>query len=134
MPKVETKMLSTSPEGVAPDGTEVRPLLSLGGGSLAHFSLAPGETSIAVAHRTVEEIWFFVSGRGEVWRKQKEQEDVTPVGAGLCVTIPLGTSFQFRAYESEPLVFIAATMPPWPGSDEAFVVEGPWTPSVKARP
>ena len=50
------------PDVVAPDGSEVRLLLGLKGGSLAHFQLSPGEVSVAVRHRTVEEIWFFLAG------------------------------------------------------------------------
>jgi mannose-6-phosphate isomerase-like protein (cupin superfamily) len=46
------------------------------------------------------------------------------------VTIPLGTHFQFRADPDAPLAFVAVTMPPWPGADEAFVVEGPWRATV----
>ena len=114
------------PVAVAPDGTDVRPLLELKGGSFAHFELAPGRTSFAVAHRTVEEIWFFLAGRGEVWRKNKDQEETVPVDPGVCLTIPLGTKFQFLCFGSQPLVFLAVTMPPWPGEDEAYTVEGAW--------
>ena len=46
----ETKALSFEPDVTAPDGSEVRILLSLAGGSMAHFELAAGKTSIAVAH------------------------------------------------------------------------------------
>ena len=65
-----TKRLPAVRDLVAPDGSDVRMLLGLRGGSMAHFSLGPGETSIGVAHRTVEEIWFVVAGRGEMWRKR----------------------------------------------------------------
>ena len=51
-----TKQMSTTPEHVAPDGSYVRELLSLQGGGMAHFELAAGQTSIAVAHQTVEEM------------------------------------------------------------------------------
>ena len=64
-----TIRLPTERDVVAPDGSDVRVLLALQGSSLAHFQVAPGETSIAVAHRTVEEIWYFLNGRGEMWRK-----------------------------------------------------------------
>ena len=47
-----------------PDGSNVRILLGLASGGMAHFELPSGETSTAVAHRTVEEIWFFLSGCG----------------------------------------------------------------------
>jgi mannose-6-phosphate isomerase-like protein (cupin superfamily) len=96
------------------------------------FVLAPGKTSLAVTHRTVEEIWYFLSGRGEMWRKQGDREEVVPVEAGMSLTIPLGTHFQFRCSDDQPLVFMAITMPPWPGEDEAYTVEGKWEPSVTA--
>ena len=102
MEKFATARLPISPAALAPDGTDVRPLLELRQGSFAHFELAPGRTSFAVGHRTVEEIWFFLAGRGEVWRKNEVQEETVPVDPGMCLTIPLGTKFQFG---SQPLVF-----------------------------
>ena len=61
----ETKTLGAAIDATAPDGTAVRLLLSLAGGSMAHFELPAGAVSHAVTHRTVEEIWFVVSGRGQ---------------------------------------------------------------------
>jgi len=95
---------------------------------MAHFELAPGRTSVAVTHRTIEEIWFFVSGRGEMWRKQDGQEEVGPVDPGVCLTIPQGTHFQFRSFGYQPLAAIGVTMPPWPGEGEAILVTGKWEP------
>jgi len=126
-----TRRLPPQPDAVAPDGSDVRVLLQLGGGSLAHFEFAPGQTSIAVAHRTVEELWYFVSGRGEMWRKLKDQEEVVPVDPGVCISLPVGTHFQVRALGSEPLAAIGVTMPPWPGEGEAYEVAGKWTPTVR---
>lgn len=125
-----TSRLSPERGVVATDGSDVRILQSLSRGALAHFTLAPGQTSTAVVHRTVEEIWFFLSGRGEMWRKQEGREEVVPVEAGVCVTIPLGTRFQFRSLGDEPLVALAVTIPPWPGDGEAVIVPGKWTPTV----
>lgn len=121
-----TKTLPIMPDVVAPDGSDVRILLGLSGGGMAHFELAPGQTSTAVTHRTVEEIWFFLGGHGEMWRKQGDQEEIVSVEAGVCLTIPLGTHFQFRSFGPDPLAAIGVTMPPWPGDDEAVVVEGKW--------
>ena len=90
------------------------------------FALPPGETSRAVTHRTVEEIWYFLEGRGEMWRRQGDREEVVAVEPGVCLTIPLGTHFQFRALGDRPLSALGVTMPPWPGPDEAVPVEGPW--------
>jgi mannose-6-phosphate isomerase-like protein (cupin superfamily) len=97
---------------------------------MAHFSLAPGQTSRAVTHRTVEEIWYVVAGRGEMWRRQGNREEMVALHAGLCLTIPLGTHFQFRAAANQPLAAVGVTMPPWPGPDEAYAVDGPWSPSA----
>jgi mannose-6-phosphate isomerase-like protein (cupin superfamily) len=115
---------------VAPDGSDVRVLLGLAGGGMAHFELAPGETSRAVAHKTVEEIWFFLGGRGEMWREQADAHQIIEVLPGTCITIPLGTRFQFRSTGEAPLSAVAVTIPPWPGEDEAVVVEGPWLPTA----
>ena len=123
--------LPARPDAVAPDGSDVRVLLQLRGGSLAHFEFPPRQTSMAVAHRTVEEIWFFVSGRGEVWRKLHDQEEVVSVDPGVCVTIPAGTHFQFRLLGDDPLGVIGVTLPPWPGETEAYEVAEKWTPTVR---
>jgi mannose-6-phosphate isomerase-like protein (cupin superfamily) len=128
----ETKRLPARPDAVAPDGSDVRILPGLGGGTMAHFELASGETSIAVVHRTVEEIWFFVGGRGEMWRAHDEREEVVEVEPGIALTIPVGTRFQFRALGSAPLAAVGVTMPPWPGPDEALTVDGRWPPTVAA--
>ena len=111
---------------VAPDGSDVRVLLGLAAGGMAHFELAAGETARAVAHRSVEEIWFVISGRGEMWRKQGEHEETVALEPGVCLTIPLGTQFQFRASDAESVSAVAVTMPPWPGDGEAVAVVGPW--------
>jgi mannose-6-phosphate isomerase-like protein (cupin superfamily) len=125
--------LPASADAVAPDGSDVRVLPGIAGGSLAHFELGAGETSIAVEHRTVEEVWYFLRGRGEMWRKSGEQEEVVEVSPDVCVTIPLGTQFQFRARGDAPLAAIGVTIPPWPGEGEATPVVGPWEATVSTR-
>ena len=77
-------------------------------------------------HRTVEEIWYIVSGQGEMWRRQGNREEIVALGPGLCLTIPVDTQFQYRSTGPEPLAVIAITMPPWPGDDEAYEVAGRW--------
>lgn len=126
MSNFETLTLPNERTTVAPDGSDVRVLLSLRRGGMAHFELAAGRTATAVTHRTVEEIWFVLSGSGEMWRKQDEREEVVNLHPGVCLTIPLGTSFQFRASATSALFVIAVTMPPWPGDDEAIAVPGRW--------
>ena len=111
---------------LAPDGSEVRILLSLTGGGMAHFRLQPGAVSKPVRHRTVEEIWYVLSGAGEMWRSG----DVVSLSTGVCLTIPVNAPFQFRCLGPEALSVVAVTMPPWPGEDEAEAVTGHWPPNV----
>ena len=94
----------------------MRLLLSLRGGSMAHFELPASAVSHAVTHRTVEEIWFVLGGRGSIWRRQDGQERIDALAPGTSLTIPLGTAFQFRAEAGAPLEFVAITMPPLAGN------------------
>jgi mannose-6-phosphate isomerase-like protein (cupin superfamily) len=126
VPHFETTRLQVRVDTRAPDGAEVRILLQLAGGSVAHFELGAGRVSRAVTHRTVDEIWYVIGGRGEMWRHQGDRESVVALETGVCVTIPLGTHFQFRSLGPGPLAAIAVTMPPWPGPDEAVWVPGAW--------
>ncbi len=112
---------------LAPDGSEIRELVQTSRGSMVHCTLPPGAVSVAVAHRTVEEVWHFVSGRGRVWRKSGDRESITEAETGVSLTIETGTRFQFRNDSwDEPLRFVITTMPPWPGPDEAYPVPGRW--------
>ena len=115
---------------VAPDGSDVRILLALARGSMAQFELAVGQTSVAVRHRTVEEIWFIIDGEGEMWREADGVAAVVPLSRGVCLTIPCGTAFQFRTVGACPLYIVGATMPPWPGDLEAVRVAGKWPPTL----
>ena len=96
----------------APDGSEIRLLTATSRGSMVHCTLPPGGVSQAMRHRTVEEVWHFLAGRGEVWRRLEGQEEVTPVAPGISLAIPLRANFQFRNPGAEPLVFLIVTMPP----------------------
>lgn len=115
---------------LAPDGSEIRLLVQVAGGSLVHCTLPPGGVTHAVQHRTVEEVWFCLAGSGQLWRSAEDVEDVTDLVPGVAVSLPLGTRFQFRANGTQPLEVVITTLPPWPGPGEAFPVAGHWTPSV----
>ena len=121
-----TKNLNDDADVIAPDGFEVRLLATSSRGSMAHFELPVGETSKAIRHTTVEELWFFTAGEGELWRKSDSAEELTEIFPGMSVSIPVGTAFQIKSTGEEPLEAIAVTMPPWPGADEAKAVTGRW--------
>jgi mannose-6-phosphate isomerase-like protein (cupin superfamily) len=125
-----TRKLPLDADVIAPDGCEVRILVQTSRGSMAHFTLGPGQIARAVAHRTVEEVWYFLSGHGRMWRQLGEHEEIADVAPGVSLSIALGTRFQLRNDGAEPLAAVAVTMPPWPGDDEAYLVEGKWPANV----
>jgi mannose-6-phosphate isomerase-like protein (cupin superfamily) len=123
------------PDAVAPDGSEIRLLTQHGLASICEVRLPPGGASVPVRHRTVQEVWYFLSGEGEVWRQAPDgTHRVVTVGPGSALTIPLGCRFQFRATGGADLRFLCVTTPPWPGQQEAIVEPGtgPWNPTLTA--
>ncbi len=65
-----------------------------------------------------------------MWRQLDGQEEVVPLEPNVCLTIPVGTHFQFRAFGYAALSAVGVTMPPWPGEGEAYEVNGKWEPTV----
>ena len=115
------------PDAAAPDGSQIRFLIDqrngAGRASMVHVTLPAGQVSRPVRHRTVEEIWYVVEGRGQVWRcpPSASVESTPPmsVAPGDALVIPTGWRFQFAAAEDAPLKFLCYTSPPWPGPEEA---------------
>jgi mannose-6-phosphate isomerase-like protein (cupin superfamily) len=123
--------LPDAPDAVAPDGSDVRVLLQLGRGSMTHFELAAGRVSRAVAHHSVEEIWYILAGQGQMWRRQGDRQETVLLRPGTCVSISAGTHFQFRSASDGPLAAVGVTMPPWPGADQAYDVPGACPPNTR---
>ena len=84
---------------------------------MAHFRLPPGQVSRAVRHRTVEEIWYILSGTGEMWRGTCGDQSFATLSPGVCLTIPVGVIFQFRASETASLEPSPSVSPKSVGSD-----------------
>ena len=111
---------------LAPDNSEIRLLPTLEKGGLCHCTLPVGMTSIAVKHKTVDEVWYCLSGYGSIWQENNGEKQIKNFTCGDCFSIPVGNSFQFKNIGSEPLCIIISTMPKWPGADEAIKVDGIW--------
>ncbi len=126
----ETRPLAEAPDAIAPDGMEVRLLTRIAAGSMAHFRMPPRTVGRAVRHRTVAEVWYFLAGAGEMWLSGDAGARTVAVHPGLSLSIPVGTAFQLRNDGDAPLDAVAVTAPPWPGDDEAVIVEGAWAPTV----
>ena len=121
-----TKQLGGACDVLAPDTSEIRLLVGTTRGSLVHGTLPPGRVSLAIVHRSVDEVWYVTAGRGQIWRQQGGRASVVAVEPGTALSIPTGTHFQFRAIGAEPLRFVMCTMPPWPGEQEAVRVPDHW--------
>lgn len=111
---------------LAPDGSEIRVLVKSDKGSMVHCSLPPQGVSQAIKHRTVDELWYFIQGQGEFWRKKGAIEQIDTVGPGVSIDIPVGTEFQFRNLGKDPLQAIITTMPPWSGPNDPVIVKYKW--------
>ena len=115
------------PDAIAPDGSEIRLLLDerhhAHKASMVEVGLPAGQVSRPVRHRQVEEVWYVLEGRGQVWRcpPDADPKSVPPlsVARGDALNIPTGWSFQFSAARDASLRFLCVTIPPWPGEDEA---------------
>ncbi len=110
----------------APDGSEIYLLANGSKGGLCQCILPVGAKSHATSHKTVEELWYFFEGQGEVYRKGINNNKPTEVNPGTSLVIPVHTIFQFRNTGEVPLKFIIVTMPPWPGKSEANSESGIW--------
>src|SRR4051794_7236954 len=95
-PEWQTQDLPSEPHHIAPDTTEIRQLVAFPEGDLWHATLPAGVASEPVRHRTVNELWYFLEGEGELWRQDEANEDVIEIHSGRAVSIPSRVSFQFR--------------------------------------
>lgn len=112
-----------APDYDAPDGSHIRVLAVGRRGGFAHAVLDAGSVPKAVTHRTVEELWYVTDGSGEVWRARNGESRVDVLSPGVSLVMSVGTTFQFRADEGGDLALLIATMPPWPGGQEAVPSE-----------
>ena len=134
---------AAQPDAIAPDGSEIRLLTdgrhSASRSSMVEVTLPAGQVSRPVYHRTVEETWYILEGRGQVWRCPPDADaasvpaqDVSPGDGGWSCPVAGRAAgehqrFQFEGSASRcrgkadaaSLRFLCHTMPPWPGEDEA---------------
>lgn len=91
------------PDATAPDGSEIRLLLDerhhAQKASMVEVALAAGQVSRPVRHLQVEEVWYVLEGRGQVWRCPPDAGTASvpavSVASGDALVIPVGWSFQF---------------------------------------
>ncbi len=127
---MQTRPFPSAPEARSPAGAEVRLLMEGHTGGMIHSTVPPGQVNRATVHATVSEFWFILSGRGRIWRRDAAGEETTVLRTGISIDIPVGTAFQYRCDGAVPLEFLCISMPPWPGSHEATIIEGTWEPNA----
>lgn len=127
----QTRLFPLRAGGDAPDTSEISLGPEVPEGGLALCRLPVGGTTKAVFHPRVEELWWVKGGRGELWRRLGDTEQFAPLLPGMAVSIPQGTSFQFRSTGDATLEIVIATMPRWDGGHDAVETQGPWQPSVR---
>jgi len=127
---MQTRSFPSTPDGRSPAGAEIRYLIEGETGGMIHSTVPSGQVNRATVHATVSEFWHVLSGEGEIWRRDGTGEQTTVLARGVSIDIPVGTAFQYRCTGVDPLRFLCITMPPWPGDQEATVVEGPWKPTA----
>ena len=129
MGKFITKVLGSKPDAIAPDGSEVRLLPEMTRGGMAHFALGPHhcrERLLTRRSRRFGTSYAETVGCGAVLVVAKRLWTYSPE----CPSTSRRAQFQFRNDGDERLEAIGVTMPPCPGADEAFQVEGIWEPTV----
>ena len=103
---------------VTADGSSIRELAGIPSGnarnqSLAEATVPPRGETAEHFHRTSEEIYLFVSGRGRM-RLGTEESDVR---AGDCVVIAPGERHKLRNPHAEPLVLLCCCAPAYSHED-----------------
>lgn len=116
-----------TPDVIAPDGAEIRVLVDQSRGatklSLAEALVKPGERTSCVSHRTIEEVWYIVQGKGRFHRLTPNgtEESIEEVVTGEALFIPTGYRFWIENTGPGDLRFLCCDAPAWPGHDEAVV-------------
>jgi mannose-6-phosphate isomerase-like protein (cupin superfamily) len=127
---MQTRSLPSVPDARSPAGAEIRYLMEGDTGNMIHATVPPGQVNRATVHATVSEFWHVLSGEGQIWRRDGNGEEITDLRSGVSIDIPVGTAFQYRCTGVDSLRFLCVSMPPWPGDQEATVLDGPWAPTA----
>jgi len=127
---IKTTTLPEHPDARSPAGAEIRFLVDGETGNMIHSTVPPHQVNRATVHATVSEFWYVLGGRGELWRDDGVERNVTALVPGTAIDLPVGTAFQYRNVGDVDLTFICIAMPPWPGDAEATLIEGIWQPTI----
>lgn len=125
--KFDIKQVSKEKPFISDDGSVIRNLTPMGNVQSVHCSLPKGGVIQASRHKTVEQIWYVISGEGEMWLKDQDGlETESKLAPGTAITVPLGYAFQFRNTGKKDLEIFIVNTTPWSGDGELIPVENHW--------
>jgi mannose-6-phosphate isomerase-like protein (cupin superfamily) len=105
--------LAEAPVTMSPSGaSEIRNLPDFASGSFAHATVHAGDIADPAVLSEITEFYYVLEGRGELWRRLADLEEVIELVPGRCATIPPGVSFQYRT-AGDDLYFIVGAAPRW---------------------
>lgn len=121
---MDVRNLSEVPAFTTKDGSEIRELLayrnsSIRNQSLAEARLPPGGATQPHYHPRTEEIYYILSGRGQM----QIGAEVRSVGPLDAVAIPPGAPHQITNPGPEPLIFLCCCAPCYE-HDDTVMIEG----------
>jgi len=119
---VDIRNLDEVPAFTTIDGSEIRELLahrnsSIRKQSLAEARVAGGQTTAAHYHPKTEEIYYILSGSGEM----RLGDEVRTVGPGDAIAIPPGQVHQIANHGPETLIFLCCCAPGYEHDDTVLV-------------
>jgi mannose-6-phosphate isomerase-like protein (cupin superfamily) len=119
---MDVRNIDESPAFITRDGSEIRELLahrnsSIRNQSLAEARLAPGQSTTPHYHPRTEEIYYILSGVGEM----QIGDEVWMVGVGDAIAIPPGKVHQLMNRGNEMLKLLCCCAPGYEHEDTVLV-------------
>lgn len=123
----ETTDLASITSFLSDDGSEIRSLPTVNGVETVHCRLPQGGIIQASRHKTVAQLWYVLSGNGDLWLQTHDgKESVVLLKSGVSVTVPLGYKFQFRNTGMQNLDILIVNTTKWSGPGELIPVKNHW--------
>jgi mannose-6-phosphate isomerase-like protein (cupin superfamily) len=102
---------------ITKDSSEVREILALKNQSLAEARVALGEATLEHYHRSSEEIYYILEGKGRI----KIEDEIEKVEQGDGIAIPPGKRHRIWSTGEGELVFLCCCSPPYSDEDTVMV-------------
>jgi mannose-6-phosphate isomerase-like protein (cupin superfamily) len=106
------------PAFITKDKSEIREIMAPANSCIERQSLAeaivyPGDTTTTHIHKTVEELYYILDGKGVMWQNGEERE----VSGGDAIANPPGVPHRITNIGTSPLVFLCLCVPNYTHDD-----------------